>query len=147
MDNSKEDWMFWIGFVGFWLMFMALFDGHTWIDRLIGIGSGIACVGINSLIILLTKKPHEWKELLGISALSLFCGLALAGALIGCNRCMTPEHHNYPYHDIETGRGQYEYGGSEEQMQQLIDADASLTDEEKAMEAEYEAQVERELGR
>lgn len=70
--------------------------------------------------------------------LMLLCGRA-------CSKCTEPTHHDYPYHNIETGRGQYEYGGSEEQARDIIDADKYMTEEEKARKKEYEEQVEREL--
>ena len=49
------------------------------------------------------------------------------------------------YHNAFTGKSQASYGGSREQLRDLDAADASLTDYEKSIEAEYERQVEREL--
>lgn len=76
--------------------------------------------------------------------------LTIAAALMllggrACSKCTEPIHHDYPYHNVETGKGQYEYGGSEEQAKDIINADKYMTDEEKAREKEYEEQVEREL--
>ena len=72
------------------------------------------------------------------AVLMLLCGRA-------CSKCTEPIHHDYPYHNVETGKGQYEYGDSEEQAKDIINADQYMTDEERAIEAEYERQVEREL--
>lgn len=77
----------------------------------------------------------------------LYTVMVAAGLLAGygCMKCTEPTHHDYPYHNVETGKGQYDYGGSEEQVKDIINADKYMTDEEKAHEAEYEKQVEREL--
>ncbi|MBD5209432.1 MAG: hypothetical protein HDS80_05765 [Bacteroidales bacterium] len=146
MDNSKESWIIGLMGVGCLVLWLGLFAANTWTDRLIAFGAAVILIGISVLLHHFSKEEdHNWKSYGLLSGSVALISLLFFGALAGCNRCMEPTHHDYPYHNVETGRGQYEYGGSEEQMKQLIEADESLTEEEKAYEAEYERQVEREL--
>ncbi len=55
------------------------------------------------------------------------------------------DNYSVSYHNAITGKSQSSYGGSREQLRDLEAADASLTEYEKSIEAEYERQVEREL--
>lgn len=55
------------------------------------------------------------------------------------------DNYSVSYHNAITGKTQSSYGGSREQLKDLEAADASLTEYEKSIEAEYERQVEREL--
>lgn len=146
MDDSRVYWILICTGVGCLILWFGLFAANTWTDRLMAIGAFLILIGISVLLHHFSKEEErDWKSYGLLSGSIALISLVLFGGIFGCNKCMEPAHHDYPYHNIETGRGQYEYGGSEEQMKQLIEADESLTEEEKAYEAEYERQVEREL--
>lgn len=141
MGYSKESYIFVFGLIGFFAMFLGIFmDGG---GGFVAIGSVFLLIAL--IIYMITTKKRNWKDF----GVLLFGGVAASIVLVvvfkACNACTKPTHHDYPYHSVETGRGQYEYGGSEEQVKDIINADKYMTVEEKAREKEYEEQVEREL--
>lgn len=85
------------------------------------------------------------NTLLTLSAYSAVC-VALVSLFSSFAHEYESRYDRYPYHNAETSKGQYEYGGSTEQQKQLRDADFYLTEEEYANKDEYEEQVNRELG-
>lgn len=138
MSDTKVKFMFFSGLIGFFLLWLGLLGSTTWTDRLIALGLAVVFVGIPVLMHHFSKEEKDWKSfgyLMGCEAVG---ALIVVGVGVGCSRCMEPAHHDYPYHDIETGRGQYDYGGSKEQAEQLIQADEYLTDEEKARQSDYD---------
>lgn len=52
---------------------------------------------------------------IGIYAILVLCSCGIFGLISWC----TPHTPSRPYHDAETGEGQYEYGGSREQKRDL----------------------------
>lgn len=111
-----------LGFLGSLLTLCSLFANAGVIIGLIGIVFLLAPL---ILFLCSSKSKRDWDDfkypMIGSAILSLLLFLFLKS----CVMTESPRR-NYPYHNATTGEGQYEYGGSREQKEDLKMIDERL---------------------